>query len=53
MVAVIEGFRWCILRRGFVINWTALVLSLLTILTIAVSGFAYFRKTERSFADVI
>jgi lipopolysaccharide transport system permease protein len=53
MVAVIEGFRWCILGRAFVIDWTGLTLSLLIIVSIAATGFIYFRRTERSFADVI
>ncbi len=53
MVGVIDGFRWAILGDSFPIFWSGFILSaLLTIITIT-AGIVYFRKMERSFADVI
>lgn len=53
MVGVIDGFRWGCLGRNFTLHADGLILS--AVLTIAVlgSGLWLFRKTERSFADVI
>ncbi len=53
MVGVIEGFRWAILGTGVKLYWPGFILSLALTVTIAISGFWYFRKTERTFADVI
>jgi len=52
MVGVIEGFRWCLLpdhRLGLAAPALSALVSGLTLW----SGVAYFRRTERSFADVI
>jgi lipopolysaccharide transport system permease protein len=51
MVGVVEGFRWALLGTGnldpmFGISAIAAVLLLL-------SGLVYFRRTERTFADVV
>lgn len=52
MVAVIEGFRWCLL--GAAAPTPAMVgMGLLTIAVLAPTGFLYFKSTERTFADVI
>ena len=52
MVGVIDGFRWCIL--GTVMpNWTGVIISVISVLFIFVGGLLYFRKMERTFADVI
>jgi lipopolysaccharide transport system permease protein len=53
MVGVIDGFRWAILGRDTQIYWLGFALSILSIGLLLVSGIWYFRKTERSFADVI
>ena len=53
MVGVIDGFRWAILGGSTRIYWPGLVLSLFLVLVILVSGIVYFRKTEKTFADVI
>ncbi len=53
MVGVIEGFRWCLLGGQHTIYWPALWLSITVGCALLVSGIAYFRKTERTFADVI
>ena len=53
MVGVIEGFRWCVLGKTFSGDWRGLALSTLVVAAIAVTGFNFFRRTERAFADVI
>jgi len=53
MVGVIDGFRWTILSGGSNIYVPGVLASLLTSTALLVSGLWYFRKTERSFADVI
>jgi len=53
MVGVIEGFRWCILGGANTLNAAALIISLLVTTVFIVIGIYYFRKTERSFVDII
>ena len=53
IVGVIDGFRWCILGGDHDIYWPGLALSVLSVIALVVTGIWYFRKTERSFADVI
>jgi len=53
MVGVIDGFRWAILGGGTRIYWPGFLLSSTLTFIILVSGFRYFRKTERVLADVI
>jgi lipopolysaccharide transport system permease protein len=53
MVGVIEGFRWAILGRGVQAYWPALLLSVISVSALLASGVWYFRRTERTFADVI
>jgi lipopolysaccharide transport system permease protein len=53
IVGVIDGFRWAILGGEHVIYWPGLALSTGIIALLIFSGIWYFRKTERSFADVI
>jgi lipopolysaccharide transport system permease protein len=52
MVGVIEGFRWCLLGTGAVGGWV-LPVSTASAVALLVSGFRYFRATERRFADTI
>ncbi len=52
MVGVIEGFRWCLLGSGALGDGVLLV-SAVTAVALLVSGFRYFRATERLFADTI
>lgn len=52
MVGVIEGFRWAVFDKGS-LDVLALGISLSVILVALVSGMIYFKKMERSFADVI
>ena len=53
MAGVIEGFRWAITGRTAIIYWPGYWLSVLLVILICISGFWYFRRMERSFADVI
>jgi lipopolysaccharide transport system permease protein len=53
MVGVIDGFRWAILGGKHSIYWPGLALSVGVVALVIVGGIWYFRKTERSFADVI
>ncbi len=53
MVGVIDGFRWAILGGDAQIYWPGFALSLSLVVLLLVSGIWYFRKMERTFADVI
>ncbi len=53
MVGVIDGFRWAIVGPSATIYWPGFVISLLLTFAILGSGILYFRRTERTFADVI
>lgn len=53
MVGVIDGFRWAILGGDAKIFLPGFLMSLALTATIVTSGFWYFRKIERTFADVI
>lgn len=53
MVGVIDGFRWAILGGEHGISWTRMALSGIVSVFLVVTGIFYFRKTERTFADVI
>jgi lipopolysaccharide transport system permease protein len=53
MVGIIDGFRWAILGGNFALNWLSLILSLIVTGLLVTTGLWYFRKTERTFADVI
>lgn len=53
MVGVIDGFRWAILKGQVQIYWPGFILSLGLVILLFASGIWYFRKTERTFADVI
>jgi lipopolysaccharide transport system permease protein len=69
MVSVVNGFRWAIMGGEHVTPpagsipgaaasasmfcWPAFALSLVIMLALLIMGIKYFRKTERTFADVI
>jgi lipopolysaccharide transport system permease protein len=53
IVGIIDGFRWCILGQGNGIYPSELALSILITVLLVITGLWYFRKTERTFADVI
>jgi lipopolysaccharide transport system permease protein len=51
MVGVVEGFRWALL--GTAAPSRMMLLSTVAALTILVGGAMYFRRMERTFADVV
>jgi lipopolysaccharide transport system permease protein len=53
MVGAIDGFRWALLRGESHIYWSGMLASILTTVTLSATGIWYFRKVERTFADVI
>lgn len=53
IVGVIDGFRWCLLRGEAQIFWPGFMVSVSVIVVFLWAGFAYFRRTERTFADLI
>ena len=53
IVGVIDGFRWAILRGASSLYLPGFILSLVLVLLSLWSGIWYFRKMERTFADVI
>ena len=52
MTGVVEGFRWAILGTGG-ISAPAVGVSALVSLLLLVTGLAYFRRYERTFADLV
>jgi lipopolysaccharide transport system permease protein len=53
MVGVIDGFRWAILGGESKLYLPGFTLSVGLVVLLLVSGIWYFRKMERTFADVI
>ena len=53
MVGVIDGFRWCILRGQGGLYAPGLLMSIAVIAFFLWFGVRQFRKTEKSFADLI
>ena len=53
VVGVIDGFRWSLLRGESTLSWSNLAVSLFVTVALCASGIWYFRRTEKTFADVI
>jgi lipopolysaccharide transport system permease protein len=55
MVGVVEGFRWSLYAaaEGTVFPWTLMAISTGVALVLVVTGTAYFRRMERTFADLV
>lgn len=53
MVAVIDGFRWSLLRGAAQLYPSEIVFSAMVSFALFLSGLRYFRKSERMLADVI
>jgi lipopolysaccharide transport system permease protein len=56
MTGVVEGFRWALLGNQLAdaqAPGTLFAVSIVIALAVLVSGFIFFRHTERSFADII
>jgi lipopolysaccharide transport system permease protein len=53
IVGVIDGFRWAICRGEAPFYWPSFALSILVVTVFLLLGIWYFRRTEKTFADVI
>ncbi len=52
LVGVITGFRWALLGKGSPDFWT-MGISIVAVLLLLIGGILYFRRMERTFADII
>jgi lipopolysaccharide transport system permease protein len=53
MVGVIDGFRWCLLGPAVDVYWPGVFVSVAVTAMLLAGGVWYFRRTERTFADLI
>jgi len=53
MVGIVDGFRWSLLKGETGLWWPSVLASVALTSALCVSGIWYFRKTERTLADVI
>ena len=53
VVGVIDGFRWCILGGESTLYLPGFLLSLVVVALFLWLGITYFRRTEKSFADLM
>jgi lipopolysaccharide transport system permease protein len=53
VVGVIDGFRWCILGGASLLYLPGFLLSLAIVAMLLWIGISYFRRTERTFADLL
>ena len=53
MTGVIDGFRWCLLGGTADFYWRGFATSAVVGAVLLATGLWYFRRTERTFADVI
>lgn len=53
MVGVIDGFRWAIIGDDVSFYLPGFILSLALVAMLFIGGLRFFRKTERTFADII
>jgi lipopolysaccharide transport system permease protein len=53
LVGIIDGFRWSLLRGQTGLNFWDLFTSVFVVFLLLSSGLWYFRKMERTFADII
>src|SRR6185295_4605786 len=52
MAGVVEGFRWALLGKA-ADPGPLLLVSVIAVVALLIGGLAYFRRTERTFADLI
>lgn len=52
MAGVVEGFRWALLNKTSDIT-SLLIISIIIVIVLLIGGLAYFRRMERTFADII
>ena len=52
LTGIVEGFRWCLLGTGSR-SFSIMVASTIVSFSLFISGVYYFRRMERTFADVV
>ena len=52
MVGVIEGFRWALLGKERP-DFMVMAISSIVVLALLAGGIVYFKRMERTFADII
>jgi len=53
MSGAIDGFRWAVFHGSVPVFWPGLVISIYVSLILLITAIIYFRKTEKSFVDMI
>jgi lipopolysaccharide transport system permease protein len=53
MVGVVEGFRWALLPAKQSPDFAVMAMSTLVLIALLIGGLLYFRRMERTFADVV
>jgi len=53
VVGAIDGFRWAVFHGAYPLFWPGLTVSISTSLILLYTAVVYFRKTEKSFVDMI
>jgi lipopolysaccharide transport system permease protein len=53
VVGIIDGFRWSLMRGQMNLRVSSILLSIAVTSLFSTGGIWYFRKTEKTFADVI
>ena len=53
MVGVIDGFQWSLLGGKMPLDFSSVLTSAAVVVVLLITGIWYFRKMERTFADVI
>lgn len=53
LVGIIDGFRWAVLGTAAPLYWPATLIAVVVSAALLGTGVIYFRRTERTFADVI
>lgn len=52
MAGVVEGFRWALLGKSEQ-DWSLIIASVVIVIVLLIGGLAYFKRMERTFADII
>lgn len=52
MAGVVEGFRWALIGTSS-LNWYVITASVTIVIVLLVGGLIYFRRMEKTFADII
>jgi lipopolysaccharide transport system permease protein len=53
LVGVVDGFRWAILGDQFMPWWPGLLMGMGFSVVLLIGGLIYFRRVERTFADIV